>query len=127
MAAKKKRSTRSKKTPEPQATEGGGSKAVRRWSKERKLEVILRLLRGEPIDSVSRDVGVESYRLEEWKDQALVAMKGGLGTRRKQDPVQDQLDAALKRVGELSMDMELMQIRCKRSGVSPFVRGRSKR
>jgi transposase-like protein len=122
--AKKKRPKRKATPAKSKAAEE--SKQVLRWSKERKLEVVLRLLRGESVDAISREVGIESYRLEQWKEQALVAMKGGLGSRRKQDPVQEQLDAALKRVGELSMDMELMQIRCKRSGVNPFVRGRSK-
>lgn len=122
--AKKKRLKRKTKSAQPRAAEE--SKMVLRWSKERKLEVTLRLLRGESVDAVSREVGIESYRLEQWKEQALVGMKGSLGSRRKQDPVQDELDAALKRVGELTMDMELMQIRCKRSGVNPFVRGRSK-
>ena len=121
--AKKKRSKRKTKSTQPKAAEE--SKRVLRWSKERKLEVVLRLLRGESVDAVSREVGIESYRLEQWKEEALVVMKGGLGTRRKKDPVQEQLDAALKRVGELTMDMELMQIRCKRLGV-PFVQGRSK-
>lgn len=123
MATRKKRSKRATK---PSAAASQGSQPVQRWSKERKLEVVLRLLRGESVDAVSREVGVESYRLERWREQALEAMKGGLQARRSKDPVQDQLDAALKRVGELTMDMELMEIRCKRSGVSPFVRRRSK-
>lgn len=91
------------------------------------MEVVLRLLRGESVDAVSRDVGIESYRLEQWKEQALSGMKGSLQARSTKDPLQDHLDAALKRVGELTMDMELMVIRCKRSGVSPFVPRRSKR
>ena len=124
MSAKKNRPSRPKKAP---AKEPAESATIRRWSKERKLEVVLRLLRGEPLDAVSREVGVESYRFAKWKEQALVAMRGGLGARATQDPVQEQLDAALKRVGELTMDMELMELRCKKSGVSPFVRGRSKR
>jgi len=33
----------------------------------RKREVVLRLLRGEPLDAVSREVGVEVYRLEQWR------------------------------------------------------------
>lgn len=124
MAARKKRSKRANKSSK---SEGQGSKPVQRWSKEKKLEVVLRLLRGESVDAVSRELGVESYRLEQWKEQALAAMKGGLQARRSKDPVQEQLDAALKRVGELTMDLELMEIRCKKSGVSPFVRRRSKR
>jgi len=124
VAARKKRSKRANKSSK---SEGQGSQPVQRWSKEKKLEVVLRLLRGESVDAVSRELGVESYRLEQWKEQALAAMKGGLKARRSQDPLQAQLDAALKRVGELTMDLELLEIRCKRSGVSPFVRRRSKR
>ena len=32
-----------------------------RWSASRKRDVVLRLLRGEPLDAVSREVGVEVY------------------------------------------------------------------
>ena len=35
-----------------------------RWSASRKRDVVLGLLRGEPLDTVSREVGVEVYRLE---------------------------------------------------------------
>ena len=37
-----------------------------RWSKKRKAEVVIRILRGEPLDTLSRELGVEIYRLEEW-------------------------------------------------------------
>ena len=36
-----------------------------RWSASRKRDVVLRLLRGESLDAVSREVGVELYRLDE--------------------------------------------------------------
>ena len=39
-----------------------------RWTVIRKREVALRLLRGEPIDALARELGVEIYRLEEWKN-----------------------------------------------------------
>ena len=125
MAARKNRSKRGGKSSQSQS-ESQGSQPVQRWSKERKLEVVLRLLRGESVDAVSREVGVESYRLEQWREQALAELKGGLQSRRSKEPLQEKLDAAMKRVGELTMDNELLQIRCKRSGVSPFVRRRSK-
>ena len=35
-----------------------------RWSKRRKAEVVIRILRGEPLDSLSRELQVEIYRLE---------------------------------------------------------------
>jgi transposase-like protein len=121
--AQKKRAKRT--TPKQTTQSSDSSQPVRRWSKERKLEVVLRLMRGESLDAVSREVGVESYRLEKWREDALAGMKAGLGSTKK-DGVQEQLDAALKRVGELTMDNELLQIRCRKSGVSPFVSRRSK-
>jgi len=45
-----------------------------RWSLARKREVALRLLRGERIDVLSRELGVEIYRLERWRDRALVGI-----------------------------------------------------
>lgn len=47
------------------ATGGEPSAAVevKRWSAGRKKEVVLRLLRGEPVDAVSREVSVPIYKL----------------------------------------------------------------
>jgi hypothetical protein len=38
-----------------------------RWSASRKSELVLRLLRGEPLDAVSRDSQVPAHELEAWK------------------------------------------------------------
>ncbi len=94
------------------------------WSLARKREVALRLLRGEPIDSLSRELGVEVYRLEKWRDKALAGMDAGL-KEREGDPVSDQLDAAMRRIGELSMENELLRARIERPG--PLAGRRSKR
>lgn len=79
-----------------------------RWSARRKREVVLRLLSGEPLEAVSREVGVEVYRLEQWREKALagidLAMKDRTG-----DPLQDELDAAKRHIGELSMHVELLE------------------
>ena len=40
-----------------------------RWSTRRKAEVVIRLLADEPIDALSRELGVKPYRLEEWAGQ----------------------------------------------------------
>ena len=48
-----------------------------RWSASRKRDVVLRLLCGESLDAVSRAVGVEIYRLEEWKARALAGLELG--------------------------------------------------
>lgn len=49
---------------------------TQRWSARRKREVALRLLSGEPLEAVSRETGVEIYRLEQWREAALVLKPG---------------------------------------------------
>jgi hypothetical protein len=43
----------------------GAGAEVKRWSANRKKEVVLRLLRGEPVDAISREVSLPIYRFEE--------------------------------------------------------------
>jgi transposase len=104
---------------------GGPLGPGRRWTTSRKREVVLRLFRGESLDKLSRELGVEIYRLEKWRDRALAGIDAGLKTR-PTDPLQAELDAAIKRVGELTMDNELLVERCRRSNI-PFPKGRSKK
>jgi len=47
----------------------GAAAEVKRWSAGRKKEVVLRLLRGEPVDAISREVSVPIYKLERWRDR----------------------------------------------------------
>jgi hypothetical protein len=92
-------------------SDGGGALAAgQRWSAGRKREVVLRLLRGESLDTLSRELGVEIYRLEQWRDQALSGMDLGLKNR-QDDPLSRELDAAKRHIGELSMEVELLRER----------------
>jgi transposase-like protein len=100
------------------------SAEIRRWTRAKKLEVVLRLFRGESLDALSREVGVAQSRLEGWRDKALRGMEAGL-KEREGDPVQAALDEANRRVGELVMEVELLREKDKRSG--NFSQGRSKR
>ncbi len=45
-----------------------------RWSAGRKREVVLLLLRAERVELLSRGLGVEMFRLEEWRTQALAGI-----------------------------------------------------
>ena len=87
---------------------GGPLPVNGRWSTRRKAEVVIRILRGEPLDALSRELGVEVYRLEEWRDKALLGMEAGL-KERDCDPLRLELDRALKKVGELSIKNELLE------------------
>jgi len=96
----------------------------KRWSARKKSQVVLRLLRGESIDSVSREVGLQSYVLEEWRQQAIHGIESSLKSR-DHDPVSDELDKAMRRIGELSMENELLKERCRKQ--SPLLIGRSRK
>ena len=95
-----------------------------RWTAARKREVVLRILRGEPMELLSRELGVELYRLEKWRDAALAGMEEAL-TARNGDPLQGELDNAMKRLGELTMENELLWARVRRPG--PLAKRRSKK
>ena len=100
----------------PLAAEGGrrptgaakGGAPVKRWSSKRKAEVVMRLLRGEPLDAVSREVGVEVYRLSKWRDRGLAGMEKAL-TDGPRDERDDQLDEARRKIGDLLMEVELLK------------------
>ena len=89
-------------------SEPGAAAEVKRWSAGRKKEVVLRLLRGEPVDALSREVSVPIYKLEQWRDRALLGIDAGL-KERENDPLAKQLDDASRRIGELVMEVEILQ------------------
>jgi transposase len=95
-----------------------------RWTAARKREVVLRLLRGEPLELLSRELGVELYRLEKWRDAALAGMEEALKARNG-DPLKAELDNAMKRLGELTMENELLWARVRRPG--PLAKRRSRK
>ncbi|KKL25872.1 hypothetical protein LCGC14_2400950 [marine sediment metagenome] len=96
----------------------------RRWTAGRKKDAVIRLLRGESIDEVSRDLGVETYRLENWRERAFEGIELGLKDRQG-DPLNEDLDKAKKQIGELSMEVELLRSKIRRK--LPLVQRRSKR
>jgi len=97
-----------------------------RWTVTRKREVVLRVMRGESIEALSRELGIESYRIQEWYDRALAGLDAGL-RERGGDPLEDQLKRAHKVVGELTMMNELYQERLRRIEHRPFDPKRSRK
>ena len=47
-----------------------------RWSVGRKREVVLRLVRGEPAELLSRGLGLPLSKLEQWRQRAAAALEG---------------------------------------------------
>jgi transposase len=94
-----------------------------RWSVGRKREVVLRLMCGEPAELLSRELGLPIFKLEHWRQKAEASLLGAL-KEREADPADGQLAAALQRIGELSMEVELLRARSERPG--PLARRRSR-
>ena len=86
-------------------------------------EVVLRLLRGESMELLSRELGVPIYKLEQWREKADAALDGAL-KERESDPASGELAAAMQRIGELSMEVELLRAKIGRPG--PLARRRSR-
>ena len=87
---------------------------VKRWNARRKQEVVMRLMRGESVDKVSREVGIEIYRLEEWRSRAIDGMENALRERGNNDPVSTELRKAQRCIGELTMENNLLRERVKK-------------
>src|SRR3712207_1985995 len=94
-----------------------------RWSAGRKREVVLRLMRGESAELLSRELGLPVFRLEQWRQKAEAALEGAL-KEREADQADGQLAAAMRRIGELSMENELLRAKMERPG--PLGRRRSR-
>ena len=94
-----------------------------RWSAARKREVVLRLLRGGSAELLSRELGLPVFKLEQWRRKAEAALERAL-KEREADPAAGELAAAMQRIGELSMEVELLRARIDRPG--PLARRRSR-
>jgi transposase-like protein len=88
----------------------------KRWSAARKLEIVLRHLKGESLDDLSREIGVSSSQIEEWYHKAIGGMTASFKNR-EGDPLQADLDLAKKRIGELAMENELLREKSRKQGV----------
>jgi hypothetical protein len=79
---------------------------------------------GAAVDAVSREVGVTIAELEQWRELALAGMEAGLKTRTG-DPLQARLNDAVRRVGELSMENEILRKERELQGRRPLTARRS--
>ena len=83
-----------------------------RFSSRRKTDTVLRLLRGESLELLSRDLGVTAATLSSWRDDFLAGGQAALKSRPTDD--RDEEIARLRaKVGELTMDNELLLQRCR--------------
>jgi transposase-like protein len=81
-----------------------------RFSARRKTEAVLRLLQGEELDVLSRELGVTAATLSAWRERFI---EGGTSNMKSREPTpQDETVVRLKAmVGELTMRNELLMER----------------
>ena len=83
-----------------------------RFSTRRKTDAVLKLLRGEELDALSRELGVTAATLADWRERFLLAGQASLKSRAASlhDEEVRQLQAKL---GSLTMENELLLQRCR--------------
>ena len=83
-----------------------GRDEQQRWSAKGKMEVVLRILRGEPVDGLSRELRVAVPDLVRWRDDFLARGLANLKAR-PAGPTEEQLRQAQAKIGDLAMRLEL--------------------
>ena len=78
-----------------------------RMSRQRKTAAVLRLLRGEDLEMVSRSLGVTAATLSEWRDAFLAAGEAALTTR-PGDGEELQSDRLKARLGQALIERDLL-------------------
>jgi transposase len=77
-----------------------------RFSSQKKTDAVLRLLRGEELDALSRELGVTAATLSSWREAFLAAGQAGLKIR--EPSASDAENLHLKAlVGDLTMQLEV--------------------
>ena len=105
----------------------GGAGPERRFSARRKLAAVTRLLRGEPLETLARELNLTAARLSEWRDRALVAAEAAM-KERERDGRDEELLRLKAKLGEVTMANELLERKIAAlEGGRPLARRRSRR
>ena len=119
MRDKRRKSTTPGSEPAPPAEPSSTQNETElpeRWSVQRKSELVLRLLRGEALDAVSRESQVPAHELESWK--RIFLEQGTRGLKTRSDPEERELTLARAKIGELMMRLELAEHLIEKRGLT---------
>lgn len=98
-----------------------------RFSSRKKVEVVLRVLRDEDLDLVSREAGITAAGLSEWRNHFVTTERAGLKSRAV-DERDDELTRLKALGGALTMRLELSREAISRLRASaPLASGRPTR
>jgi transposase len=92
---------------------GAGAGQATRMSAKKTLVAVQRLMRGESLEALSRELNVPAHRLSDWRDRALIAVESALKERARD--ARDEEIARLKaKAGEITLSNELLFARIDR-------------
>lgn len=89
-----------------------------RWSGAKKAEVVMRLLRGETMDIVSRETAVTVEQLTQWRENFIA---GGIAGLKGKTLEEVRIASLEKKIGQQAMEIELHEKK------EEFIRSRSGR
>jgi transposase-like protein len=92
----------------PEEGSQNGWKKPTRFSAQRKAEVVLRLLRGEALDLLSRELGIPAARIATWREAFLDAGQEAM----KKTPLDSrdrELGRLREKLGESTMEIALLR------------------
>src|SRR3989304_1324675 len=87
-----------------------------RWSVRRKTDAVMRLLRGEDLDTVARELRIEAHRLAAWREEFIAGGAEALKAR-PTDPTDRKLREAERQIGKLTMELEVWQAAGRKRGL----------
>lgn len=98
-----------------------------RMSRQRKRDAVLRLLRGEDLELVSRSLGVTAATLSGWRDAFLAGGEANLATRPEGAEALES-ERLKAKLGEMLLERELLEAKVAALEAGrPSTRRRSKR
>ena len=87
------------------------------------MDAVLRLLRGEALDALSRELGVTAATVSGWREEFLAGGQASLKSR-PGDERDEEIKRLRAKVGEITMDNELLFERCRAAEVAHGLRRR---
>ena len=109
-----------------EAKQAGGLGRGGRMSRQRKRDAVLRLLRGEDLEMVSRSLGVTAATLTAWRDAFVAGGEAKLATR-PADGETLESERLKARLGGMLLERELLEAKITAlEGGRPLARRRSR-
>lgn len=107
---------------------GGGAETGhgRRFPAKMKPAAVHRLLRGESLEALSRELNLPAHRLSEWRGRALIAAESAL-KERERDARDEDIERLKAKVGEVTMANERLSAKIDRLEAGRPLAGRRPR